>query len=32
MSFETIGYEMPPERSLDIDDPWELEFIRNLIE
>jgi len=29
---KTIGYEMPPERSFDIDDPWELELIRNLME
>lgn len=29
---KTAGYEMPPERSFDIDDPWELELIRNLLE
>lgn len=29
---ETVGYEMPPERSLDIDEPWELELIRKVIE
>lgn len=29
---ETIGYEMPPERSFDIDEPWELELVRNIME
>jgi N-acylneuraminate cytidylyltransferase len=29
---KTVGYEMPPERSFDIDEPWELELIRTLIE
>jgi N-acylneuraminate cytidylyltransferase len=29
---ETVGYEMPPERSLDIDEPWELELIRKVME
>jgi len=28
---ETVGYQMPPERSFDIDEPWELELVRNLI-
>ena len=28
----TIGYKMPPERSFDIDEPWELDLIRNLME
>jgi N-acylneuraminate cytidylyltransferase len=28
----TIGYEMPPERSFDIDEPWELELVRNLMD
>lgn len=27
----TIGYQMPPERSFDIDEPWELELIRTLM-
>jgi len=27
----TVGYEMPPERSFDIDEPWELELVRNLM-
>jgi len=26
----TVGYQMPPERSLDIDEPWELELARAL--
>jgi len=29
---KTVGYEMPPERSLDIDEPWELELIRRIME
>ncbi len=28
---ETVGYEMPPERSFDIDEPWELDLVRKLI-
>lgn len=28
----TVGYEMPPERSLDIDEPWELELVRALFQ
>ncbi|SFG17222.1 N-acylneuraminate cytidylyltransferase [Halopelagius inordinatus] len=28
----TIGYEMPPERSIDIDEPFELELVRTLME
>lgn len=28
---QTVGYEMPPERSFDIDEPWELELIRKLL-
>lgn len=28
----TIGYRMPPERSFDIDEPWELELVRNLMD
>lgn len=27
----TIGYEMPPKRSFDIDEPWELELVRSLM-
>jgi len=27
----TIGYEMPPQRSFDIDEPWELELVRSLM-
>lgn len=30
-SSRTVGYEMPPERSFDIDEPWELELVRELI-
>lgn len=26
----TVGYEMPPERSFDVDEPWELELVRTL--
>lgn len=29
---ETVGYRMPPERSFDIDEPWELELIRSLMD
>ncbi len=29
---KTVGYEMPPERSFDIDEPWELDLIKKLIE
>jgi N-acylneuraminate cytidylyltransferase len=29
---ETVGYKMPPERSFDIDNPWELDLVRCLIE
>jgi len=29
---ETVGYRMPPERSFDIDEPWELELVRSLME
>jgi N-acylneuraminate cytidylyltransferase len=28
---ETVGYEMPPERSFDIDEPWELDLVRKLM-
>ena len=28
---DTIGYEMPRERSLDIDDPWDLEIARAIV-
>ncbi len=28
----TIGYELPPERGFDIDEPWELELVRALME
>lgn len=28
---DTVGYEMPRERSLDIDDPWDLDIARALI-
>lgn len=28
----TVGYEMPPERSFDVDEPWELEVVRRLVE
>lgn len=28
----TIGYEMPPERSLDVDTPWDLELVRLVME
>ena len=28
----TVGYRMPRERSFDIDEPWELELVRNIIE
>lgn len=28
----TVGYEMPPERSFDIDEPWELELVRSILE
>jgi CMP-N-acetylneuraminic acid synthetase len=28
---DTVGYDMPPERSFDVDEPWELELIRNLV-
>jgi len=27
----TVGYRMPPSRSFDIDEPWELELIRSVI-
>ena len=29
---QTAGYEMPPKRSIDIDEPWELELVRALFE
>lgn len=29
---QTVGYQMPPRRSFDIDEPWELELIRTLFE
>jgi len=29
---ETVGYRMPPERSFDIDEPWELDLVRKLME
>ncbi|ELY33796.1 acylneuraminate cytidylyltransferase [Natrialba magadii ATCC 43099] len=28
----TVGYEMPPERSFDVDEPWELKLVRSLLE
>lgn len=28
----TTGYEMPRERSFDVDEPWELELVRDLLE
>ena len=28
---KTIGYKMPPKRSFDIDEPWELDLVRKLI-
>jgi CMP-N-acetylneuraminic acid synthetase len=28
----TVGYRMPPSRSFDIDEPWELELIRSVID
>ncbi|AZQ14281.1 acylneuraminate cytidylyltransferase family protein [Halorubrum sp. PV6] len=28
---KTISYEMPPKRSFDIDEPWELELVRSLM-
>lgn len=27
----TVGYEMPPERSFDIDEPWELDLVQALM-
>jgi N-acylneuraminate cytidylyltransferase len=27
----TVGFEMPPERSFDVDEPWELEVVRALL-
>lgn len=27
----TIGYQMPPERSFDIDEPWELDIVRAIM-
>lgn len=27
----TVGYEMPPERSFDVDEPWELKLVRSLL-
>ena len=29
---QTVGYQMPPERSFDIDEPWELELVRTLMD
>lgn len=29
---ETVGYEMPPMRSFDVDEPWELELVRALLD
>ncbi len=29
---KTVGYRMPPKRSFDIDEPWELELVRSLME
>lgn len=29
---KTVEYKMPPERSLDIDEPWELELVRSIME
>lgn len=29
---KTIGYQMPPQRSFDIDEPWELELVRNIMD
>lgn len=28
----TVGYKMPAERSLDIDEPWELELVRDFMQ
>jgi N-acylneuraminate cytidylyltransferase len=28
---KTVGYQMPPSRSFDIDEPWELELVRSII-
>jgi len=28
----TVGYRMPPSRSFDIDEPWELELVRSVID
>ncbi|MEZ3115655.1 cytidylyltransferase domain-containing protein [Halobaculum sp. MBLA0147] len=28
---DTVAYEMPPERSFDIDEPWELSLVRELL-
>lgn len=27
-----VGYEMPPERSFDVDEPWELDLVRSILE
>ena len=29
---QTVGFQMPPERSFDIDEPWELELVRTLMD
>jgi N-acylneuraminate cytidylyltransferase len=29
---QTVGYRMPRERSFDIDEPWELKLVRNMME
>jgi len=29
---KTVGYQMPPSRSFDIDEPWEFELVRSVIE
>lgn len=29
---KTIGYQMPPQRSFDIDEPWELELVRSILD
>lgn len=29
---KTIGYRMPPSRSFDIDEPWELDLVRKIID
>lgn len=29
---DTVPYRMPPERSLEIDDPWQLDLVRAFME